>query len=393
MRFAPPRKAHGEEDQVEFAALRKSARGAPYNGTLVLFLKLEDTPQSSLKQASRPLDPKLAILQGTVNIAVLGAGSWGTALAVLLARNGHQVSLLGRDLAELDEMRAHRENRHYLPGFPLPESIEYLELGKPIEDISFWVVAVPSPGVRECVRTIPDDRPLIILASKGLEPGTGKLLSAVAQEEKPNALVGAISGPNLANEIIRGIPTAALAACPDEAAATMVCQAFRSPTFRPYYTEDVIGVELAGALKNVLAIGAGMSDGLGYGDNTKGALLARGLREMTQLGLKMGAKIDSFFGIAGVGDLFATANSRLSRNYRVGLGLGQGRPLQEVLAEIGQVAEGVGTADCVAILAKQFQIELPIMSMVQAVIQGKLSAKDAVGMLMEREPKRESLVP
>lgn len=326
-----------------------------------------------------------------MNVAVLGAGSWGTALSILLARNANRVWLLGRDLGELTDMKEARENRRYLPGFTIPENVEFGEVGALLEDIDFWVVAVPSPGVREAVQTIKTKAPFIVLASKGLEPGTGKLLSAVAQEEHPDALVGAISGPNLAVEIARGIPTAALAACADEAAATRVCEAFRSPTFRPYYTADVVGVELAGALKNVMAIGAGMSDGLGYGDNTKGALLARGLGEMARLGLAMGAKLDSFFGIAGVGDLFATASSKLSRNYRVGFGLGQGQPLEAVLEEIGQVAEGVGTAECVAGLAAKYQVELPIMTLINAVLQGELSAKKGVGMLMEREPRREEL--
>ncbi len=328
-----------------------------------------------------------------MHVAVLGAGSWGTALAILLARNANHVWLLGRDFAELEDMRSSRENKHYLPGFSIPENVEFGEVGANLGAIDFWVVAVPSPGVRDAVKTIQGPAPFIVLASKGLEPGTGKLLSTVAQEEHPDALVGAISGPNLAVEIARGIPTAALAACADESAATKVCEAFRSATFRPYYTADVIGVELAGALKNVMAIGAGMSDGLGYGDNTKGALLARGLGEMARLGLAMGAKLDSFFGIAGVGDLFATASSKLSRNYRVGFGLGEGRALDEVLAEIGQVAEGVGTAECVAGLAQKYGVDLPIMTLINSVLQGELSAKRGVGLLMEREPRRESLQP
>lgn len=328
-----------------------------------------------------------------MDVVVLGAGSWGTALAVLLARNGHDVLLLGRDQAEMDAMRSSRENATYLPGFILPENMRFGVTSHAPSHATFWVVAVPSPAVREAIRSIPDPNAFLVLASKGLEPTTGRLLSDVALEEKPQAQIAAISGPNLAIEIVRGIPTAALAACPDESAAAMVCEAFRSPTFRPYYSDDLIGVELAGALKNVLAIGAGMSDGLGFGDNTKGALLARGLREMTQLGLKMGAKLDTFFGVAGVGDLFATASSKLSRNYRVGFGLGQGRPLDQVLAEIGQVAEGIGTARCVEKLSQDYEIELPIMKMVHEVLEGRLRAGQAVAMLMDREPRRETLLP
>lgn len=329
----------------------------------------------------------------SMNVAVLGAGSWGTALSILLARNQHQVHLLGRDAAEIEQIQADRENKEYLPGHRLPENIK---IGL-IEDMGtghdFVVVAVPSSAVRACVASIPGDNEFIVLASKGLEPGTSKLLSQVAKEEKPNALVGAISGPNLAVEIVQGIPTAALAACPDETAVAKVCEAFQSRSFRVYYSDDLIGIELAGALKNVLAIGAGMADGLGYGDNTKGALLARGLGEMTRLGLKMNAKIDTFFGIAGVGDLFATASSKLSRNYRVGIALGKGQSVQEALASIGQVAEGINTAECVDALAKEYGVELPILSLIHRVIQGHVKASDAVSALMEREPRRECLMP
>lgn len=326
-----------------------------------------------------------------MNVAIVGSGSWGTALALLLARNGHAVTLLGRDADELSDLRATRQNHRYLPGFELPQNVAFGAVGEAVSGADFWIVAVPAIAVRECVALIPDPEPFLVLASKGLEPDSAKLLSSVAQEEKPEALVGAISGPNLAVEIAKGIPTAALAACTDEAAANRVCAAMQSPTFRAYYSSDVTGVELAGALKNVLAIGAGMSDGLGYGDNTKGALLARGLGEMVRLGVAMGARAETFFGIAGVGDLFATANSRLSRNYRVGVGLGQGKGLDEILLELGQVAEGVGTAKCVSVLSENYKVELPIMSLIHAVIEGKLSARDGVAKLMEREPKREAL--
>lgn len=326
-----------------------------------------------------------------MKVAIVGSGSWGTALALHLARNEHEVTLLGRDADELMDLTSTRQNHRYLPGYELPENVGFGEVGEPVSGADFWIIAVPSPAVRECTKLIPCENPFLVLASKGLEPGTAKLLSDVAQEEKPNAMVGAVSGPNLAVEIAQGIPTAAVTACADEVAANRVCVALQSRKFRAYYSSDVVGVELSGALKNVLAIGAGMSDGLGYGDNTKGALLARGLGEMVRLGLAMGARTETFFGIAGVGDLFATANSRLSRNYRVGLGLGQGRALKEVLLELGQVAEGVGTAECVTILSEKYDIELPIMKLVHAVINGQLTARDGVGRLMEREPKREEV--
>lgn len=326
-----------------------------------------------------------------MNITVLGAGSWGTALAVLLGRNGHQVRLLGRDDDGIEAMSRTRENSRYLPGTQIPNSVEIGLLDSCTEDSDFCLLAVPSGGCREAAASIKGSKPLVVIASKGLEGSTGKLLHEVVSEACPQAVVGALGGPNLAAEVVAGIPTATLAACNDEEAARKVCAALNCRTFRAYYSDDLIGVELAGALKNVLAIGAGASDGLGFGDNTKGALLARGLREMTLIGLASGAKIETFFGIAGVGDLFATAHSRLSRNYRVGYGIGKGSSLQEVLAEIGQVAEGVSAASCVCKLAEKYKVELPIMNTINMVLQGSLDPLSAVQQLMNKEPQRERI--
>ena len=326
-----------------------------------------------------------------MKVAVIGAGSWGTALATLLERNGHDVILIGREPDEIAAMRRDRVNARYLPGIKLGDNLAFGLIGDAPSAADFWIVATPSGGVLETVRAIPQANPFIVLASKGLDSASCELLSEVVARARPDALIGAISGPNLAIEVINGIPTATLAACSDPNQAAMICEAVRSPSFRAYYTDDLIGVELAGALKNVLAIGAGMSDGLGFGDNTKGALLARGLREMVRLGLSKGAQLETFFGIAGVGDLFATASSKLSRNYRVGYGLGKGQDIAEILAEIGQVAEGVNTAACVETLAKRSNLELPIMHMIHGVIMGQVSSRDAVVALMEREPKREAL--
>lgn len=322
-----------------------------------------------------------------MKVLVLGSGSWGTALAVLLARNGHDVTLAGRDADEINEINERRENSRYLPGFALPGGIRAVMFADAPQGMDLDVVAVPSHAVEDVMAAI--SAPLIGLASKGLEPGTGRVLSAVVNERHPDAKVVAISGPNLAVELMRGIPTATVCASTDPVASERVAWALNCRVLRAYTSTDLVGVELAGALKNVLAISAGMSDGLGFGDNTKGALIARGLFEMTKLGLSLGARAETFFGIAGVGDLFATANSKLSRNYRVGLGMAQDTPLRAVLDEIGQVAEGVMTAESAAMLCRQRQIFAPIFEMTDSVLRSRMTAREGVTRLMERMPKSE----
>lgn len=324
-----------------------------------------------------------------MRVVVLGAGSWGTALAILLARNGAEVDLAGRDLDEIDTMRLRRENVRYLPGFALPENVHVVPLSECPSDADLSVVAVPAKAVREVCGFLSSQGPVLV-SSKGLEPGTGAILTEVVARVVPKSEIGVISGPNLAVELVRGIPTVAVVAFPNASTAERVRDAFMSRTYRVYIGSDLVGVELAGALKNVLAIGAGMIDGLGYGDNTKGAMLARGLHEMACLGVRMGARLETFFGIAGVGDLFATANSRLSRNYRVGLGLGEGKPLASVLEAIGQVAEGVPTSEAALILARRHGVEAPIFEAVHAVLRDQLRPLDAVDRLMERMPKHEN---
>lgn len=325
-----------------------------------------------------------------MTFAVVGAGSWGTGIAVLLARNGHAVHLITRDPAHADRLATTRENGEYLPGHTIPDPVTFGLIGDAVE-AEIWVLATPSAAIGEVARGLHASARHIVLASKGLEPQTGRLLSDVLADSHPEAEIGALSGPNLAREIMDGIPTATLSASPNEAAAEEFCRAISSRTFRAYYTDDLVGVELAGALKNVLALGAGMSDGLGFGDNTKGALLARGLKEMATLGQAMGARIETFFGIAGVGDLFATAHSRLSRNYRVGEGLGQGKSLQQVLDEVQQTAEGVATSAVVDVLADRHGVEMPIHSTIHKVVEGKIHPREAVGLLMDRAPQKERI--
>lgn len=327
-----------------------------------------------------------------MQVSVVGAGAWGTALAILLARNGHSVMLYAHTAEEVEMLEGHRENLRYLPGFALPEEVSFSIAAQGVEAGDLVVVAVPSGAVREAAKYIWGDSPLIVIASKGLEVTTGKLLSDVVLEVLPKARVGAISGPNLAVEIVRGIPTAAVTAFPNEADAEIVRQAFKCRTFRVYISDDVIGLQIAGALKNVIAIAAGVSDGLGFGDNTKGALVARGLREMTLLGVARGARPETFTGIAGVGDLFATAASALSRNYRVGRALGEGGVLTEILDNLGQVAEGVPTTHAAAILANQLGVKTPVMDAIRAVLDGRMRPTEGVALLMERETPQEGLV-
>jgi glycerol-3-phosphate dehydrogenase (NAD(P)+) len=323
---------------------------------------------------------------------VLGAGSWGTALSLVLARNGHSVALRGRDREEMEIIQSRRENLKYLPGFALPPQVEVAHWDEPIADVDLWVLAVPSGGVRAGTERIPAAECTICIASKGLESHTALRMSEIVQEARPRATCAVLSGPNLAVEIARGIPTAAVSASRSDAAAEQVRSVFMNRGLRIYVSSDVVGVELAGALKNVLAIGAGMSDGLGFGDNTKGALLARGLCEMARLGVAAGADLETFLGIAGVGDLFATAHSTLSRNYRVGAALGSGRTLSEALSDVGQVAEGVATADCAMKLSQRYGVSTPVFEATDLVLRGRLDPRRAVELLMERTPQREGVL-
>lgn len=324
-----------------------------------------------------------------MHIAVLGAGSWGTAIAIVLGRNGHDVTLLGRNHEELAILRSQRENLKYLPGFAIPENVEFEDFLHVPSGLDLTVVAVPAIAVRSTLRALQGEHPVIVAASKGLEPITGALMADIIEEVAVTSQVAVLSGPNLAVEIVREVPSAAVAASKSDHAADLVRAAFTNRHYRIYASADVVGVELAGALKNVLAMGAGMSDGLGFGDNTKAALMARGLREMILLGLAMGAHLETFLGIAGVGDLFATAASALSRNYRIGKALATGVPLATALRDLGQVAEGVQTSDAVAILSQRYQVQMPIFGAIEAVVRGKIEPRRAVSALMERDTRGE----
>ncbi len=322
-----------------------------------------------------------------MHCAVLGAGSWGTSLAVLLARNGTRVSLWGRDSQLINEIHSTRKNEKYLPGIELPKEISpCLEISEPVD---FWIIAVPSDGLREAFLLLPSESCQVIIATKGLESATSLRASEVLEEVRPDLVPAVLSGPNLAFEIVKGVPTATVIASKHNNLAESARELFMCRTFRVYTSYDVVGVELGGALKNVLAVGAGVCEGLGFGQNTKGAMLARGLKEIASLGVACGAELRTFMGISGVGDIFATASSNLSRNYRLGKLLAEGKTLDTALLELGQVAEGAPTSKAVIELSKRLNIETPLMEAIHKVIYGAVKPMDAVINLMERMPKEE----
>ena len=332
-------------------------------------------------------------------VAVLGAGSWGTALAILLAANQQQVHLWARSPALIDELQTRRENREYLPGFALADTITPVAgLADALKDAQAVVFAVPSSAVRAIAtqsRSFLPPHALLLSAAKGLEEGTGLRMSQTLADVLPDApeRIVALSGPNLAIEVAQGMPSASVAASHNKAAARHAQALFSrqaTPTFRVYTSQDVVGVELGGAIKNVIAIGAGVCDGLGFGDNSKAALMTRGLTEAIRLGVAQGAQADTFRGLSGFGDLVATGASRLSRNYRVGYALGQGKQLEDILAELGQVAEGVPTTRVLCELAVRSRVEMPLCAALHRILFEQHHAPDVIRALMLRPPKEEN---
>jgi glycerol-3-phosphate dehydrogenase (NAD(P)+) len=327
-------------------------------------------------------------------VAVLGAGSWGTALALLLGKKEVQVALWARDAELAEAIRREGQNPRYLPGFSLPASVSPTsDIAQAVGEAEVLVFAVPAGALREvaaAVRECLSFPRLLISAAKGLEADGSRpsqVLQATLGQHCGDIVV--LSGPNLALELAREIPTATVVASTSPEAARRAQMLFMHPSFRVYTNRDVTGVELGGALKNVLAIGAGISDGMDFGDNSKAAFITRGLAEMVRLGVALGAEERTFMGLSGVGDLFATASSHLSRNWRVGYGLAQGKPLAHILQELRQVAEGVPTTFAVCQLAERLGIEMPIAQTIRSVLDGRLNPRDAIRELMLRTPKEE----
>ncbi len=330
-------------------------------------------------------------------ITILGAGSWGSALAHLLGGKGLTVTLWDRDEALTAQINAQKENPKYLSGVLLGETVQATHLlNEAVTDADWVIIAVASDGVR----TVMSEAALylspnvnLISACKGLDAATGLTTSEVIEETLDDTLyagLAVLSGPNLARELTRGVPTATVVASTDPQVARAAQNLLMTErTFRVYTHSDVKGVELGGALKNVLAIGAGISDGLGFGDNTKAAFMTRGLMEMTQLGVAAGGQALTFLGLSGVGDLMATASSRLSRNYRVGLGLAEKRILPDILTDLHQAAEGVPTAQAAQVLAQLYGVKTPVLRAIHDVLYEDLSAADAVEGLMRRAAREE----
>ncbi len=328
-------------------------------------------------------------------VVVVGAGSWGTTVAALLAPKG-QIVLWARDTALVTEIATTHENARYLPGIALPDSLRATsDLGAACADAQVVVLAVPSHGMRsvlaDAAPAITADTPIVSLA-KGVEQGTHLRMTEVIAEvltgHDPDR-IGVLTGPNLAREVAEGQPTASVVAVVDPDAAASLQGLFMTMTFRVYTNPDVVGCEIAGALKNVIAIAAGMAAGLGYGDNTKAALITRGLAELARLGVALGGEPLTFSGLAGMGDLVATCTSPKSRNRTVGVELGRGRSLEEILAEMNMVAEGVKSTGAVLELAADHGVDMPIAAMVGAVLYDGRRPADIMPTLMVRQAKPE----
>lgn len=329
-------------------------------------------------------------------VSIIGAGGWGTALALLLARRGMQVSIWGHDAAHVEAMKSVQSNEKYLPGIALPESI------RPTDDLTSCVradillIVVPSKYLAEIARQIAKASnaaqvrpPLLVSCTKGIELERGLLMSEVIAEQFPSSTLAVLSGPNLAVEIAKGIPAAGVIGCADAVALRSVQGLFEGTTYRAYTSNDLRGIQLGGALKNIFAIGAGVSDGLGLGENARAGLVTRSLAEMTRLGVAMGGGRETFSGLSGIGDLMVTCFSTRSRNHQVGVRLGAGETLAEITASMSTVAEGIPTAASAYACARRLGVETPIIDEVNAVLQGDKTPAQAMKSLMKRQLRGE----
>jgi glycerol-3-phosphate dehydrogenase (NAD(P)+) len=326
-------------------------------------------------------------------VGVAGFGAFGTALALVAARAGRSVVLWGRDPRQVDMMRSARENAAYLPGVAIPPEIAVSSDPAILRDADLVLIAVPAQAARaaakQLARNIADGAPVVACA-KGIEQKTGFLQTEILAECMPGHPIAALSGPGFAEEIARGLPTAVTIAAAEIRLAHQLCAALSSDTFRPYASDDLAGVELAGAVKNVLAIACGVVAGRGLGESARAALIARGLAEMTRLGAALGARAETFMGLAGVGDLVLTATSPKSRNTAFGISLGLGRAIPELMIKGAPLAEGAYTARIASDLAERHHVETPIVAAVAALVEGRLSVDAAIEALITRPLKAES---
>ncbi len=331
-----------------------------------------------------------------MHIKLLGAGAWGTAMALAAARHpaGHRVTLYARDADQAQALRTQRQNTRYLPGVDLPDTIEISSaplttLLASSTDGDLWVVATPMAGLRPILLAMADVRAPVAWLCKGFESGTGLMPHEVQAQVAPELKAGALSGPSFALEVACQQPTALVAASVHVCVRDALVQAFHGPALRVYANSDIVGVEVGGAVKNVLAIATGLCDGLNLGLNARAALITRGLAEMTRLGLALAAHSDTFMGLSGLGDLVLTATGDLSRNRKVGLLLAQGQSLEQAVTSLGHVAEGVYSARTVLQRARVLGVDMPITEAVVALLDGRLNPREAVQALMGRDPKGE----
>ena len=326
-------------------------------------------------------------------VGILGAGSWGTALSMMLFKNGHDVTVWSIDKNEVEMLQKEREHKTKLPGVQLSEDMVFTnDLEEGMKDKDFLVLAVPSIFTRSTARSMkPFLKPgqIVVNVAKGIEEDTLMTLSEQIEEELPEADVAVLSGPSHAEEVGRGLPTTVVAGAKDEKTAKFIQNTFMNGVFRVYTSPDILGIELGGALKNVIALAAGVADGLGHGDNLKAALITRGIAEITRLGLAMGAQMETFYGLTGIGDLIVTCASVHSRNRKAGYLMGKGYSMEEAMAEVKMIVEGVYSAKAAMGLSKKYNVELPIIEQVNKALFDNKDPKEAVEELMLRDNKIE----
>lgn len=326
-------------------------------------------------------------------IGILGGGSWGTALAVLLSNKGLEVDMWLRDEKQIEDILINRENKKYLPGVEIPSNLNIIgDTEKVIKDKNILLLSSSSHGIRQILlnnKHLINKDQIIVNVAKGIENNSLMRISEIVAEILPENKYAILSGPSHAEEVAIEIPTTVVAASKDKTIAEYVQDVFMTPYFRVYTNPDVIGVELGGSLKNVIALAAGISDGFGYGDNTKAALMTRGIFEMARLGEKMGANMDTFSGLSGIGDLIVTCTSMLSRNRRAGILIGQGHSIEEAVKEVGMVVEGIKTTKSAFELAKIHKVDMPITEELYSVLYEGKSVEESVPNLMGRDKKHE----
>ena len=327
-------------------------------------------------------------------VGILGAGSWGTALSLLLYKNGHQVTVWSIDKNEVEMLQKEREHKSKLPGVKLPEDLVVTnDLEAAMREKDFLVLAVPSVFTRATAKSMrPYLKPgqIVVNVAKGIEEDTLMTLTEQIEEELPEANVAVLSGPSHAEEVGRRLPTTCVVGAKTKETALYLQKTFMNEVFRVYVSSDILGIEVGGALKNVIALAAGIADGLGYGDNTKAALITRGLAEITRLGIKMGGKAESFYGLTGIGDLIVTCASVHSRNRKAGYLMGQGRTMKEAMDEVQMVVEGVYSAKAGLALAKKYNVSLPIIEQINQVLFEDKNPAEAVNELMLRDARLEN---